>query len=205
MYGFLINFRGGFIASLVLTAIPLILKFKIKKLLMMFISKEIVFDCSKLAIFAGLLNAIYKAVLCLLRRLFKAADTDQANKFSAPIAGFIAGFALMCENKFRKQYLTVLAMSRLIDTGLNLFQKDVPKKIMLPGERDLEALNRNNVRDFCLWICANMMTNYAVSCHKQILNIDVAKFYIGWAQLTKPDKQLIEVWHRQNAEGVNHW
>ena len=102
----------------------------------------------------------------------------------------------MCENKFRKQYLTVLAMSRLIDTGLNLLQKlEMPKQLQ-PGERDIESLNRNNVRDFWLWMAANMMTNYAVSCHRQILNVDVAKFYGGWAQMTRPDKQLIEVWHR---------
>lgn len=118
MYGFIKNFRGGFIASFVLSAIPLLLKMKIKKLVMMVVNKAIILDCCKLAIFAGLLNAIFKAVLCLLRRLFK--DSAQANKISAPIAGFIAGFALMCENKFRKQYLTVLAMSRLIDTTLNL-------------------------------------------------------------------------------------
>ena len=87
---------------------------------MMFLSKEKIADCCKLAVFAGLLNAVYKAVLCLLRRMFAANDTERANKFSAPIAGFVAGLTLMCENKFRKQYLTVLAMSRLIDTGLNL-------------------------------------------------------------------------------------
>ena len=50
-----------------------------------------------------------------------------------------------------------------------------------------------------------MMTNYAVSCHRQILNVDVAKFYTGWAKMTKPDKQLIEVWHKQNAEASVHW
>ena len=204
MFGFLYNFRGGFIASFVLSAIPLIIKFKLKKLLMMFIKKKILIDCCKLAAFSGLLNAIYKAVLCLLRRLFRADDTIRANQYSAPIAGFVAGLALMCENNFRKQYLTVFAMSRLIDTGLNLLQKDQQPKAK-PGEQDLEYLNRNNVRDFWLWMGANMMTNYAVSCHRQILNIDVAKFYTGWAQLTKPDKQLIEVWHRQNADNSSHW
>jgi hypothetical protein len=77
MYGFLKNFTGGFIASFVLSAIPLLLKFKLKKLLLMVVSKTIIFDCCKLAIFSGLLNAIYKAALCLLRRLFK--DTERAN------------------------------------------------------------------------------------------------------------------------------
>jgi hypothetical protein len=77
MYGFLKNFRGGFIASFVLSAIPLLLKFKLKKLMLMIVSRSIIVDCCKLAIFAGLLNSIYKAVLCLLRRLFK--DSERAN------------------------------------------------------------------------------------------------------------------------------
>ena len=55
------------------------LKLKLKKLVMMVVNKEIIIDCCKLAIFSGLLNAIYKALLCLLRRLFKVEDTVKAN------------------------------------------------------------------------------------------------------------------------------
>jgi hypothetical protein len=97
-YGFLYNFRGGFIASLVLSAIPLILKFKIKKLFMMFLSKEKLGDSCKLAMFAGLMNAVYKAVLCLVRRMYKSNDTERANRHAAPIAGFLAGLTLLFEN-----------------------------------------------------------------------------------------------------------
>ncbi len=74
----------------------------------------------KLALFAGLLNATYKAVLCLVRRCYRADQTKRANQVAAPIAGFLAGMNLVFENKFRKEYLTIIALSRLVDTGLNL-------------------------------------------------------------------------------------
>ena len=56
-----------------------------------------------------------------------------------------------------------------------------------------------------MWIIANAYTQYAVSCQKQFLNLDVAKFYTLWANMTTPDKQLVEIWHRQNAEGSPFW
>jgi hypothetical protein len=45
-----------------------------------------------------------------------------------------------------------------------------------------------------------MMTMYAVACQREILNVDVAKFYIGQAKMTKPDKQLIELCHKKHAK-----
>jgi len=41
----------------------------------MIISKEKILDSCKLALFAGLLNATYKAVLCLVRRCYRADRT----------------------------------------------------------------------------------------------------------------------------------
>jgi hypothetical protein len=75
---------------------------KIKALFKMLISKEKILDSCKLALFAGLLNATYKAILCLVRRLYPLNQTEKANKVAAPIAGFIAGMTLVFENKFRK-------------------------------------------------------------------------------------------------------
>lgn len=100
--GFFNNFKNGFIASYVLSAIPLLLKFKLKKLMKMLFSKAKAVDSCKLALFAGLLNATYKAVLCLVRRCFSANQTKRANQVAAPIAGFCAGLTLVFENRFRK-------------------------------------------------------------------------------------------------------
>ena len=68
--GFLKNFKNGFIASFILSAIPLILKMKIKLFFKMLFSKEKAIDSCKLALFAGFFNATYKAVLCLVRRFY---------------------------------------------------------------------------------------------------------------------------------------
>lgn len=63
----------------------------------------------------------------------------------------------------------------------------------------------NSKRDFVLWVIANAFTQYAVSCQKSILNVDVLKFYTVWAKMTKTDLQLVSVWHRQNEERSPHW
>lgn len=96
--GFLNNFKNGFIGSFILSAIPLILKLRLTRLLKMLISKDKVLDSCKLAMFAGLLNATYKAVLCLVRRLYPAHRSERANQVAAPIAGFCAGMTLIFEN-----------------------------------------------------------------------------------------------------------
>lgn len=85
-----------------MTAIPLLIKFKFKALIKILMSKAKWIDSCKLALFAGLLNATYKAVLCLVRRIYPAHMTERANKVAAPIAGFLAGLTLVFENKFRK-------------------------------------------------------------------------------------------------------
>jgi hypothetical protein len=193
------NFKNGFVASVILSAIPLMLKLKVKKLLTMLLSKDKLKDSCKLAIFAGLINAVFKAVLCLIRRLYPADQTVRANQVAAPIAGFLAGLTLVFENKFRKQYLMIIALSRCIDSGMNLIA--MPKQI----EGEEPVVPDNTKRDFVLWMLGNAFTQYYVACDKSILNVDVAKFYSSWARMTKPDMQLLKVWHRQHAERSPYW
>lgn len=89
----------------------------------MLISREKFKDSCKLALFAGLINAVYKAVLCLVRRMYPAEKTIRANKVAAPIAGFCAGMTLIFENNFRKQYLMIICLSRCLDASMNLARK----------------------------------------------------------------------------------
>ncbi len=120
VHGFMNSFKNGFIASFVLSTIPLLLKLKFVKILKMLISKDKVLDSCKLALFAGLLNATYKAVLCTIRRCYRADQTERANQVAAPIAGFCAAMTLIFENQFRKQYFMIIALSRGVDSLLNL-------------------------------------------------------------------------------------
>lgn len=95
----------------------------------MLISKEKALDSCKLALFAGLLNATYKAVLCLVRRCYPANQNKRANQVAAPIAGFLAGMTLIFENQFRKQFLMIIALSRFVDSGLNLLMTSEKEEI----------------------------------------------------------------------------
>lgn len=60
------------------------------------------------------MNAVYKFVLCVLRRIFK---NDSIN---APIAGFFAGLVSYMELKSRRELLTALMMCRVFDTTYNI-------------------------------------------------------------------------------------
>lgn len=53
-------------------------------------------DSARFALFVALLNSVYKAVLCLLRRFCKS---DKINAF---VAGFIAGLTMIIDNKERR-------------------------------------------------------------------------------------------------------
>jgi hypothetical protein len=86
--------------------------------------------------------------------------------------------------------LAVLALSRFIDTSLTIAIKSGA----------IPDWPRNNY-DLMLWIVTNCATQYWISCSADVNNVDVNKFYVHWAQLTKPDKQLIAIWHKQHAEG----
>jgi hypothetical protein len=73
------NFKNGFIGSFLMAAIPLLIKFKLKALVKLIFNKAQWMDSCKLALFSGLLNATYKAVLCLIRRCYSADRTERAN------------------------------------------------------------------------------------------------------------------------------
>ena len=114
------QFKYGFIASYLLGAIPSLSKGKITKIVQMFVSKKKFVDSCKLALFIGLLCSLYKAVLCSVRRAYPHSQTERANKVAAPIAGFVCGLSLLIENSQRKKWLKAFAMSRFVDTTLNL-------------------------------------------------------------------------------------
>lgn len=114
------QFKYGFIASYVLGAIPHLSKGRLSKLVKMFLSKKKAVDSCKLALFIGLLCSLYKAVLCLVRRAYPHSQSKRANQVAAPIAGFVCGLSLLTENRQRKKYLKAFALSRFVDTALNL-------------------------------------------------------------------------------------
>lgn len=71
-------------------------------------------DNLRFAVFMAIMNASYKLLLCFLRRYLKS------DKLAAPIAGFIAGLASAIDAKSRRQFATILMLSRLSDTLLSM-------------------------------------------------------------------------------------
>ena len=85
-------------------------------------------DNLKFAFLMSLINITYKIILCTLRKHTKWPDSK-----IAPISGFISGLWLYLDgNKTRRNWLTVLLVSRAIETIIN--------KIMRP-----KCLKNHNV------------------------------------------------------------
>ena len=67
-------------------------------------------DNLRFALFMGLMNGVYKFVLCVLRRFLKS------DKWAAPIAGFLAGLCCYVDDKDRRKFFMIVLLARLSDT-----------------------------------------------------------------------------------------
>ena len=75
--------------------------------------KKIV-DSARFGLFLMTFNGAYKIVLCLMRRFVTEND-----KYNAPVAGFLSALSLIVDVSSRRQLITVLIMSRFLDTAIN--------------------------------------------------------------------------------------
>jgi hypothetical protein len=114
--------------------LPAIFSGNAMKVIRIVFTSSKVMASAKFALFAALLNSVYKFVLCLTRRIVKkflspSSSLDEEkmriDKICAPIAGFCTGLALILDtNNSRKTLFTCTAMSRIIDSGLSKAEKD---------------------------------------------------------------------------------
>ena len=74
-------------------------------------------DNLRFATFLAVMNASYKLVLCVLRRYLKS------DKYAAPIAGFVAGLASVIDVKSRREFATIIILSRFFDTLFSMAEK----------------------------------------------------------------------------------
>ena len=103
------------------------------------------------ALFLALINSTYKFILCLLRR-FCAND-----KINSLIAGLIAGLWSILENSKRRKFMTILLLSRAMDTGTRL------------------TLNHNVVGEIphfnvFIWVLCALLQQYVCAYEKDCLN-----------------------------------
>ena len=65
-------------------------------------------DAFKFALFASFLSGVYKAILCIMRRL---CNDDRIN---ASIAGFLSAFSILLDDKNRRLFLALIFFSRCL-------------------------------------------------------------------------------------------
>ena len=129
-------------------------------------------------------NTLYKLILCGMRRL--GSTNDRVN---APLAGFVSALSLMIDVKSRRQLLTVLILSRAIDTSIRLGEE----KSVIPKFKH---------KDVALWVLANVFLQSLMGLNQDMLNKGLLKFYKAWAMMFPNDRIQVEVWHRMLADGV---
>ena len=90
---------------------------KIRSLLQfkkVFLTFEANRDTLKFALIAALINATYKFILCVFRRLL-AKRKDICDKVAAPIAGFSSALWLYFDDDWRKNLYAILMTSKATD------------------------------------------------------------------------------------------
>jgi|TARA_B110000285_G_C14995661_1_gene548693 hypothetical protein len=123
----------------------------INKLLKNLTSRKSNMDNLRFAVFLAVMNASYKLVLCVLRRYLKS------DKYAAPIAGFVAGLASAIDVKSRRQFATIIILSRFFDTLYSMAEKRGYATRVKYGE-------------VFIWLMCNMLQQYAMAGEPDILN-----------------------------------
>jgi len=76
----------------------------------------------------ALINSTYKTVLCFVRHLNHNINSSfNPDKIGAPLAGFLSGLWIGLDDQDRRQILTILLVSRVSDTLLNLLVSKLPQ------------------------------------------------------------------------------
>jgi hypothetical protein len=95
--------------------------------------------------------------------------------------------SMFLDTRSRRQFLAVLAASRLIETSINLSE-------------NYKVIPKVNGKQTILFCAANLITQYLLSSEKELLNGQIKSFYTHWAQMTPNDRVLQDVWHRMRSD-----
>lgn len=72
-------------------------------------------DTVRFSLFAAFLNALYKGILCILRRICK---DDRKNAF---IAGFLSALSMAMDDKSRRKALALIIFARSLVSTYKFF------------------------------------------------------------------------------------
>lgn len=142
-------------------------------------------DAAKFGCFATVFSSSYKIVLCFLRRM-----GYQDDRINAPIAGFLSALSLSIEAKGRRPLLLVLVLSRGVDSAINILEAEGLGVI-------------NPVAKYALiFMSANLFLQGSMAMAQDLLPKGLTKFYTKWAQLTRQDMQLCELYTKMLIDRV---
>ena len=128
-------------------------------------------DNFRFAFFAALMNAVYKLVLCLMRR-FGISD-----KVNSLVAGFLAGLVSYFEVENRRNFIAGVLAGRMLDT------------VCTKGETE-GYYKKLQYGDFWVFVISNWFMMYANCREDNIMSKPIAKKMREWGALTKNDKLM---------------
>jgi len=128
-------------------------------------------DNFRFALFAALMNAIYKIVLCLMRRL------GISDKINSIVAGFLSGLVSYFEAGSRRNFLVGILMGRMLDTACTAGENAGLYKKLPHGE-------------LAIFILSNFLLQYSFAHEKEIVSRPIAKKMGEWGALTPNDEKI---------------
>ena len=132
-------------------------------------------DNFRFALFAALMNVVYKIILCLMRR-FGISD-----KVNSVVAGFISGLLSFLEAEKRRNFLTGILMGRMLDTACTAGESAGLYTKMPYGE-------------LATFVISNWLMMYGYSHEEEVVSRPIAKKMKEWGALTPNDKAVRQMW-----------
>jgi hypothetical protein len=139
-------------------------------------------DSVRFALFLSCMNAVYKLVLCLMRRICK---DDRKN---SSVAGFLAGLTLIIDNKDRRKFIALILFARSLECLLNILDKRNIVKKFKYGE-------------LIPWVGSSTFTMYCMAWEQDCLEPSFKKFYLKASAMTPNDIILCDVWNKMLIDG----
>ena len=137
-------------------------------------------ESAKFGLFVMCFSTFYKLIICLMRRLGSLDDRK-----NAPIAGFISAFSIMIDAKNRRQLLTVLTLSRALDSSLTAFESNKKAAAVENPEKENGLFSSDSFimrhKVFIMWILVNAFLQSCMGLKPDILNNGMEKFFRTWS------------------------
>lgn len=153
--GFVGSFSYCLVGKIILSNLPILFNFaKLRKNLLSWNQNK---DNIRIAVFVGLMNSMYKLVLCLMRRIYKS------DKVASVVAGFVAGLCLSIDARKRRILIMILILSRVVDSSRMM----ATRKLGAPTVPHFEV---------AIWILCNVAQMYAMAYESDTLNRSMYNF-----------------------------